>query len=220
MPQPGARFVAQMEEILHVYQRPYDVDYPQVCLDEIQKALRTTPRGSLPLEPGQPKREDHEYKRHGKCSLFLAVEPLAGFRKVWVSPQRTKLDFAQVLKELVDEVYVTAKKIVLVTDNLNIHHTACLYERFTPAEARRIASKLEWHYTPVHASWLNMAECELSVLRRQSLKSRLPDIETVTARVQVWQDERNQKQVGIDWRFTTEDARIKLKRLYPIVKVQ
>lgn len=220
MPQPGARFVAQMEEILEVYQRPYDADHPQVCLDEIQKALRTTPRGSLPLEPGQPKREDHEYKRQGKCSLFLAVEPLAGFRKVWVSPQRTKLDFAQVLKELVDEVYVTAKKIVLVTDNLNIHHTACLYERFTPAEARRIASKLEWHYTPVHASWLNMAECELSVLRRQSLKSRLPDIETVTAKAQAWQDERNQKQVGIDWRFTTEDARIKLKRLYPIVKVQ
>lgn len=220
MPQPGARFVAQMEEILEVYQRPYDADHPQVCLDEIQKALRTTPRGSLPLEPGQPKREDHEYKRQGKCSLFLAVEPLAGFRKVWVSSQRTKLDFAQVLKELVDEVYVTAKKIVLVTDNLNIHHTACLYERFTPAEARRIASKLEWHYTPVHASWLNMAECELSVLRRQSLKSRLPDIETVTAKAQAWQDERNQKQVGIDWRFTTEDARIKLKRLYPIVKVQ
>ena len=220
MPQPGARFVAQMEDVLEVYQRPYDPDYPQVCLDEIQKALRSTPRGSLPLEPGQPKREDHEYKRHGKCSLFLAVEPLAGFRKVWVSPQRTKLDFAQVLKDLVDDVYATAKKIVLVTDNLNIHHAACLYERFPPAEARRIANKIEWHYTPVHASWLNMAECELSVLRRQSLKSRLPDIETVTAKAHAWQDERNQKQVGIDWRFTTEDARIKLKRLYPIVKVQ
>ena len=124
------------------------------------------------------------------------------------------------LKELVDEVYPTAKKIVLVTDNLNIHHAACLYERFTPLEARRIANKIEWHYTPVHASWLNMAECELSALRRQSLKSRLPDMETVTARAKAWQEERNQKQVGIDWRFTTEDARIKLKRLYPIVKVQ
>jgi len=220
MPQPGARFVAQMQEILDVYQRPYDANYPQVCLDEIQKALRSTPRGSLPLEPGQAKREDHEYKRHGKCSVFLAVEPLAGFRQGWVTSQRTKLDFAQVLKELVDEVYATASKVVLVTDNLNIHHAACLYERFTPAEARRIANKIEWHYTPVHASWLNMAECELSVLRRQCLKSRLPDIETVTAKTKTWQEERNQKQVGIDWRFTTEDARIKLKRLYPIVKVQ
>jgi transposase len=220
MPKPGARFVAQMEEILDVYQQSYDADYPQVCLDEIQKALRSTPRGSLCLEPGQPKREDHEYKRQGKCSLFLAVEPLVGFRRVWVSQQRTKLDFAQVLKELVDDVYPTAKKIVLVTDNLNIHHAACLYERFRPAEARRIANKIEWHYTPVHASWLNMAECELSVLRRQSLKSRLPDIETVTAKANAWQEERNQKQVGIDWRFTTEDARIKLKRLYPIVKVR
>lgn len=209
-----------MEDVLDVYQRPYDPEYPNVCLDEIQKALRSTPRGALSVEPGKPRREDHEYKRHGKWSIFLAVEPLQGFRRVWVTPQRTKLDFAQVLKELVDEVYPHVKKLVLVVDNLNIHHAACLYERFPPAEARRIASKIEWHYTPEHASWLNIAECELSVLRRQCLKSRLPDIETVTARVTAWQDQRNEKQVGIDWRFTTEDARIKLKRLYPIVKVQ
>ena len=220
IPKPGSRFVAKMEDVLDVYQRPYDQDYPQVCLDEIQKALRSTPRGGLPVEPGKPRREDHEYKRHGKCSLFLAVEPLQGFRRVWVSPQRTKLDFAQVLKQLVDEVYPTAKKIVLVVDNLNIHHTACLYERFPPAEARRIAAKIEWHYTPVHASWLNIAECELSVLRRQCLKSRIADIETVIAQVDAWQEQRNDMQTGIDWRFTTEDARIKLKRLYPIVKVQ
>ena len=209
-----------MEDVLEVYQRPYDPDYPQVCLDEIQKALRSTPRGSLPVEPGKPKREDHEYKRHGKCSLFLAVEPLRGFRRVWVTEQRTKLEFAQVLKELVDEVYPTAKKIVLVVDNLNIHHAACLYERFPPAEARRIAAKIEWHYTPEHASWLNIAECELSVLRRQCLKSRLPDIEIVRQKALAWQNQRNEKQIGIDWRFTTLDARIKLKRLYPIVKVQ
>lgn len=209
-----------MEDILEVYQQPYNPDKPQVCLDEIQKALRSTPRGTLPMSTGKPKREDHEYKRHGKCSLFLAVEPLRGFRQVWVTPQRTKLDFAEVIKELVDKIYPTAHKIVLVTDNLNIHHPACLYERFTPAEARRIAAKLEWHYTPVHASWLNMAECELSALRRQSLKSRLPDMETVMAKAKAWQDERNGKQVGIDWRFTNVNARIKLKRLYPIVKVR
>ena len=139
---------------------------------------------------------------------------------MWVTYQRTKLDFAQVLKELVDEVYPDANKIVLVVDNLNIHHAACLYERFPPAEARRIAAKIEWHYTPVHASWLNIAECELSVLRRQCLKSRIADIETVIAQVDAWQEQRNDMQTGIDWRFTTEDARIKLKRLYPIVNVQ
>ena len=209
-----------MEAVLDVYQRPYDPDYPQVCLDEISKTLRSTPRGSLPLKPGQPRREDYEYKRHGQCALFLAVEPLRGFRRVWVSPRRTKLDIAQVLKDLVDEVYPEARQVVLVVDNLNIHHPACLYERFPPAEARRIAARIEWHYTPEHASWLNMAECELSVLRRQCLKSRLPDIETVAAKAQAWQDERNQTQTGIDWRFTTVDARIKLKRLYPIVNVQ
>lgn len=220
IPKPGARFVAKMEDVLDVYQRPYNPKRPQVCLDEIQKALRSTPRGSLPLEPGQPKRQDHEYQRHGKCSLFLAVEPLQGFRRVWVSHQRTKLDFALVLQALVDEVYPHAEQIVLVVDNLNIHHAACLYERFPPAQARRIASKIEWHYTPEHASWLNIAECELSVLRRQCLKSRLPDIEAVTNKVAAWEMERNAKQIGVDWRFTTEDARIKLKRLYPVVKVQ
>jgi len=220
IPKPGARFVAKMEDVLDVYQREYDPDYPQVCLDEIQKALRSTPRGSLPLEPGKPRREDHEYKRHGKCSLFLAVEPLQGFRQVWVKPRRTKLDFAEVLKDLVDKVYPNAKKIVLVADNLNIHHAASLYERYPPTEARRIAAKIEWHYTPEHASWLNIAECELSVLRRQCLKSRMMDSETVSTQVNAWQKKRNEEQIGIDWRFTTEDARIKLKRLYPIVKVQ
>jgi len=220
IPKPGARFVAKMEDVLDVYQRPYDPEYPQVCVDEISKTLRSTPRGSLPLEPGQPVREDYEYKRHGQCALFLAIEPLQGFRRVWVSPQRTKLDFALILKELVDVVYPDAKKIVLVVDNLNIHHPACLYERFPPAEARRIAAKIEWHYTPEHASWLNIAECELSVLRRQCLKSRIADIQTVTEKAIAWQDKRNEQQVGVDWRFTTEDARIKLKRLYPIVKVQ
>ena len=220
IPKPGARFVAKMEDVLDVYHRPYDPEYPQFCLDEISKTLHSTPRGALPIESGKPRREDYEYKRHGQCALFLGIEPLRGFRRVWVSSQRTKLDFALVLKELVDEVYPDAKKVVLVTDNLNIHHAACLYERFPPAEARRIAAKIEWHYKPEHASWLNIAECELSVVRRQCLKSRIANIETVIAKVNAWQEQRNETQIGIDWRFTTEDARIKLKRLYPIVNVQ
>jgi DDE superfamily endonuclease len=209
-----------MEDVLAVYQRPYDPRRPQVCLDEIQKTLRSTPRGAIPLQPRQPRREDYEYERHGHCALFLAVEPLGGFRQLWVSERRTLLDFAIVLRELVDDVYPDAEAIVLVVDNLNIHGPACLYERFEPVEARRIAERIEWHYTPEHASWLNIAECELSVLRRQCLKSNLPDIEAVRQKVNAWQERRNQTQATIDWRFTTEDARIKLKRLYPIVKVQ
>lgn len=172
------------------------------------------------MKPGQAQRQDYEYERQGTCSLFLAVEPLRGFRHVWVSSRRTKIDFADVLRDLVDIVYHDAETIVLVTDNLNIHHAACLYERFSPAEARRIAEKIEWHYTPEHGSWLNIAECELSVLKRQCLKPRLPDIETVEREAIAWQNQRNQRQVAVDWRFTTEDARIKLKRLYPVVKVQ
>lgn len=209
-----------MEDILAVYQRPYDPRHPQVCLDEIQKTLHATPRGTLPLQPGKPKREDYEYERHGHCALFLAVEPLRGFRQVWVHERRTLLDFAHVLRDLVDTVYPDVERIVLVVDNLNIHGPACLYERFPPAEARRIAEKIEWHYTPEHASWLNIAECELSVLKRQCLNARLPDIDTVKQKTAAWQERRNQTQSTIDWRFTTEDARIKLKRLYPIVKVQ
>lgn len=209
-----------MEDVLAVYQRPYDPQRPMVCFDEIQKTLRSTPRGHIPLQPGQPVREDYEYQRAGKCSLFLAVEPLAGYPRVWVRPQRTKMDCAEVLKELIDEVYPEAEKIVLVADNLNIHHPACLYERFAPTEARRLAEKIEWHYTPEHASWLNIAECELSVLKRQCLRSRLPDIQSVSNRVAAWELMRNQHQNCIDWRFTNVDARIKLKRLYPIVNVQ
>ena len=209
-----------MEDVLAVYQRHYDPKRPQVCLDEIQKELRSTPRGQLPAQPSQPARQDHEYARHGKCSIFLAVEPLVGFRQVWTTHQRTKLDFAEVLRGLVDDVYPEADCIVLVVDNLNIHHPACLYERFPPAEARRIAEKIEWHYTPEHASWLNIAECELSVLKRQCLKRRLPDLGTVQREVSAWQGRRNKALTIIDWRFTTEDARIKLKRLYPVINVQ
>jgi transposase len=209
-----------MEDVLTVYQRAYTPNRPVICLDEIQKALRSTPRGRIRMKSGAPWREDYEYKRHDKCSLFLAVEPLAGFRKVWVSQRRTQLDFALVIKELLDDVYPEAEKIILVVDNLNIHHPAALYQRFPPAEARRLAARIEWHYTPEHGSWLNMAECELSVLRRQSLRARVSDIATVREKAAAWEANRNQRQIGIDWQFTTDDARIKLKRLYPIVNVQ
>ena len=207
-----------MEDVLSVYQQPYDPKRPQVCLDEIQKALRSTPRGDIPLQ--RPKREDYEYRRAGKCALFLAVEPLVGRRYVWVRPQRRKVDCAEVIKELVDVIYPEAEKIILVVDNLNIHHPACLYERFPPAEARRLAEHIEWHYTPEHASWLNIAEIELSVLKRQCLRPRIADIEAVRHKVAAWQVRRNGNQAKVDWRFTTADARIKLKRLYPVVNVQ
>ncbi len=159
------------------------------------------------------------YSTLPSAAVVLGIEPLTGFRRVWVRERRTKADFAYVLRDLVDEVYPDAELIVLVVDNLNIHHPACLYEAFPPAEVRRIAEKLEWHYTPEHASWLNIPECELSVLRRQCLNRRIPDIGTVQAEVAAWEQARNSARVHIDWRFTTADARIKLKRLYPVVNV-
>ena len=215
---PSARFVAKMEDVLDVYQLPYDPRFPQVCFDEGGKELRSTPEGTLPLEPGAPLRQDYEYQRHGKANLFLWVEPLAGRRGVRVTEQHTAQDMAQVLRFLVDEEYPEAEKIRLVTDNLNIHTPACLYATFEPEEAHRIANKIEWHYTPEHGSWLNMAECELSVLQRQCLDRRIPDQETLTTEVAAWERRRNNAQVGIHWRFTTEEARIKLRRLYPVVK--
>jgi hypothetical protein len=209
-----------MEDVLAVYQRPYNPRRPQVCLDEKATCLRSTPRGRLPLQPGRPAREDYEYQRHGTCAIFLAVEPLRGYRRVWVHPRRTQLDFAEVVRCLVDDIYPDAEVIVLVVDNLNTHHAAALYERFPASEARRLAEKIEWHYTPEHASWLNIAECELSALQRQCLSPRLPDIDTVRRNLAAWERQRNTRQVTIDWRFTTSDARIKLRRLYPVVKVQ
>jgi hypothetical protein len=209
-----------MEDVLEVYQRPYDPQRPVVCLDETSKALRDTPRGHLPLEPGQPERQDYEYARHGVSNLFLAVEPLQGRRRVRVTERRTGQDFAEQLRVLVEEDYPQAEVIVLVTDNLNTHTLACLYERFAPDQARRIARKLEWHYTPEHGSWLNIAECELSVLARQCLDRRIPDRATLAQEVAAWEARRNAAKVTIDWQFTTAEARIKLKRLYPVLKEQ
>ncbi len=207
-----------MEDVLDVYQRPYDPDRPVVCLDEVRKELHSTPRGALPVQPGQTACEDYEYARHGTANLFLSVEPLCGYRRVRVTDRRTKLDFAEALRCVVDEDYPDAAVVVLVTDKLNTHTPGCLYERFEPAEARRIASKLEWHYTPEHGSWLNMAECELAVLSSQCLNRRIPDRATLEREVAAWEHDRNATEATIDWQFTTADARVKLKRLYPVLK--
>ena len=206
-----------MEDVLAVYHRPYDPARPVICLDERSKALRGTPRGGLPPRPGVCRREDYEYERHGVCNIFLWVEPLAGRREVRVTDRRTAVDFAEQLRELVEVAYPHAEKIALVTDNLNTHSPHALYERYAPAQARRIAQKLEWHYTPEHGSWLNMAEIELSALSRQCLSRRMDRQQTVAREAAVWESERNQAHTKVDWQFTTADARIKLKRLYPIV---
>lgn len=217
---PSARYVAKMEDVLEVYARPYDVKRPLVCLDETSKELHGTPRGTLPMESDQPRRQDYEYERHGVCNLFLATEPLRGRRKVRVTDRRTAQDFAEQLRILVDEDYPDADTVVLVVDNLNTHGPACLYERFEPATARRIAAKLEWHHTPEHGSWLNIAECELSVLASQCLRRRIPDKASLIREVAAWESRRNAAHASVDWQFTTADARTKLKRLYPVLKEQ
>jgi hypothetical protein len=209
-----------MEDVLAIYARPYDPKRPVVCLDEASKELHSTPRGSLALAPDQPRRQDYEYERHGVCNLFMALEPLTGRRKVRVTERRTAQDFAEELRTLIDEDQPDADVVVLVTDNLNTHGPACLYARFEPAEARRIAAKLEWHYTPEHGSWLNIAECELSVLASQCLSQRMPDKPTLVREVAAWEKRRNAVHVIVDWQFKAEDARIKLKRLYPVLKEQ
>lgn len=207
-----------MEDVLEVYHRPYDPRRPVVCLDERPKTLRGTPRGEILARPGRAARQDYEYERNGSCNVFLWVEPLAGKREVCVTQRRTALDFADQLRSLSDEVYAEAERIVLVVDNLNTHTAAALYERFAPAEARRIASRFEWHFTPEHGSWLNMAECELSVLSRQCLRRRLVSIAQVAREVAAWQARREQANATIRWQFTTADARIKLRRLYPEIR--
>ena len=214
---PSARYVAKMEDVLAVYARPYDALHPVVCLDEVSKELHTTPHGALPMASGQPQRQDYEYARQGVCNLFLAVEPLTGQRTVRVTARRTAQDFADELRILVEESYPNAETVVLVTDNLNTHTLACLYSRFAPEQARRIAARIEWHYTPEHGSWLNVAECELSVLSRQCLKRRMGSQAHLEQEVHAWQQRRNAMQVTVDWQFTTADARIKLKRLYPVL---
>jgi transposase len=214
-PKANAEFVWRMEEVLAVYTRPYDPRFPQVCMDELSKQLVADARPSLPVHSGRPARVDYEYERNGTANVFLFCEPLRGQRWVTVTERRTATDWAHQIKDLVETRYPDAERIVLVADNLNTHTPAALYATFPPAEAKRLADKLEIHYTPKHGSWLNMAEIELSVLGRQCLDRRIPDMDTLKTEATAWQDRRNSSGSGIDWRFTTDDARIKLKRLYP-----
>ncbi len=207
-----------MEDVLEVYTRPYDPRRPQVCLDETSRQLLADVTPPLPVAPGTPARQDYEYVRGGVVNLFVACEPLRGWRHVTVSDRRTRIDWAHCIKDLVDVHYPEAEAIVLVMDNLNIHSPASLYEAFPPAEAKRLADRLEIHYTPKHGSWLDMAEIEIGALAAQCLDRRLPDRSTLTRAVAAWETARNAASTTLNWRFTTADARIKLKHLYPAIE--
>jgi hypothetical protein len=218
-PQANAAFVCAMEDVLEVYTQPYDPAYPVVCLDETSKQLVAETRTPLPAEPGQPVRVDYEYERCGTANLFMTFEPLAGQRHVTVTEHRTAVDFARVVRDLLEVRYPHAERVVLVMDNLNTHTPAALYAAFEPAVARRLVERLEIHHTPKHGSWLNMAEIELSVLSRQCLDRRVADADTLAHEVAAWEQARNAIARPVDWRFTTPDARIKLKRLYPSIEL-
>ncbi len=204
-----------MESVLSVYQRFDHPDFPFVCLDEAMKQLVLETTAPIPAQAQQPERFDYQYERNGTANLFMVCNPVEGWRTVEVTKQRTAIDYAHLLKKLVDDYYPEAFVITVVQDNLNTHTPASLYKAFEPAEARRIINRLDFCYTPKHGSWLNMAEIELSILSRQCLDRRIPDLTTLREEVTSWCEERNRKETWINWRFTTEDARIKLKRLYP-----
>jgi hypothetical protein len=214
-PKHNAEFVASMEDVLDIYERPYDSQFPVVCMDEQPVQLIGETRISLPIEAGQPKRYDYEYRRNGTAVNFMFTEPLASWRKVNIRRTKTMIDWAQEIQLLLDVDYPDVKKVVLICDNLNTHKIAALYVAFEPQEAKRLRDRLEIHYTPKHGSWLNIAEIELSVLTRQCLRRRIPNIEMLQQQTQAWYEKRNVKQKSVDWQFTCEDARIKLKRLYP-----
>ncbi len=201
---------------MEVYQRPYDPLYPVVCMDESSKQLIGEVSAPIPAAPGHPVLMDDEYERNGVAEIFIDVEPLAGIRNVAVTERRTKIDWAKYIREMLEVRYSSADKVVLVMDNLNTHNISSFYEAFAPEEALRLAQRLEIHHTPKHGSWLNIAEIELSVLKRQCLPERVPEIELMRKMVAVWNRGRNTKQTPVNWQFTTSDARIKLKRLYPI----
>ena len=215
-PQQDAAFVCQMEQVLEVYKRPYDPRRPVVCMDEQPKQLISEVSQPIPVAPGQPARIDYEYVREGVCTVWMFVEPLGGWRSVRVSGTKTAVDWAHQVKSLVDDPrYAQAERITLVCDNLNTHVWTSLYQAFPPAEALRIAGKLELVHTPKHGSWLNIAESELSVLTRQCLASRIDTQQAAAQAAQAWNEDRNTRQIGVDWQFTTADARTKLKYLYP-----
>jgi hypothetical protein len=204
-----------MEDILEVYKLPYSKSRPLICIDESSKQLIKEVRTPIPAQPGEPEKYDSEYERNGVCNLFMIFAPLEGWRHIKVTDRRTKSDWAECIKEVVDVHFPHAEKIVLVEDNLNTHKPASLYEAFTPEEALRISKRIEFHYTPKHGSWLDMAEIELSVLMSQCLNRRIEDKETLKQEVAAWEKQRNADLTKVNWRFTTEDARIKLKKLYP-----
>jgi hypothetical protein len=206
-----------MEDVLRVYHRPYNPLYPVVCMDESNKQLVEHVKKPLPCQPGKPLRVDDEYIRKGVADIFMAVEPLVGKRFVMITEKRTRLEWAVFIRELLDVHYPEAEKIVLVMDNLNTHDEASLYHSFSAEEADRLANRLEIHFTPIHGSWLNMAEIELSVLVSQCLDRRIPDIEEMTREIKAWETCRNNENAKINWQFTTEEARIKLRRLYPTI---
>jgi hypothetical protein len=214
-PEANAAFVANMEDVLEVYQRPRDPARPVVCLDETSKQLIVETRAPIPAKPGQKARHDYEYARNGVANLFMMFAPLEGWRHVKVTDRHAAVDYAQVLKDLSDTHFPNAAKIVLVQDNLSTHTTASLYKAFPAAEARRLVERFDWHYTPKHGSWLNMAESELGVLSTQCLDRRIPDKPELVEEVAAWEKNRNKHHAKADWQFTTADARVKLKRLYP-----
>lgn len=219
-PEQNAEFVARMEDVLEVYRRPYDPQRPVVCLDEQPTQLVGETRRFIPAQPGQPERYDYEYERRGTAINFMLTEPLGGWRKVNVRETKTAIDLAQEIKELLDVDFPDAQTVVLVWDNLNTHTPASLYKAFEPAEARRLLERLEIHYTPKHGSWLDVAEIELSVFTKQCLARRIDDIDTLRREAKAWADARNAAQTGVDWQFTNEQARVKLKHLYPQVTLK
>ena len=204
-----------MEDVLEVYHRPHDPDRPVVCLDETSKQLIAETRVPIPAKPGHPKRYDYEYERNGTANLFMMFVPLEGWRHVQVTDRHTAVDYARILKDLSDTHFPNVSQIVLVQDNLKTHKPASLYEAFPAAEARRLVERFEWHYTPKHGSWLDMAESELSVLSGQCLDRRITDKQTLVKEIAAWEATRNKNNAKADWQFTTSDARVKLKRLYP-----
>jgi hypothetical protein len=206
-----------MEDVLDVYKRPHDPARPLVCLDEVSKQLVEETRTPKPMQPGQPARHDYEYKRNGTANMFMLFAPLEGWRHVEVTERRTAIDYAKILRDLADIHFPSASKIVLVQDNLNTHAPASLYEAFEPTEARRIIERFEWHYTPKHGSWLNLAESELAVLSGQCLDRRIPDAAKLKTEVAAWRTHRNTHNAKADWHFTSAEARVKLKSLYPAI---
>lgn len=218
-PEQNAAFVANMEDVLEIYKRPYNPAVPVVCMDEQPTQLTKETRTKIAAEPGKPERVDYEYERNGTAENFMFTEPLGSWRKVNVREHRTAIDWAYEIKELLDKDYPEAEKVIMICDNLNTHTIASLYEAFEPKQARRLAERLEIHYTPKHGSWLNVAEIELSVFTKQCLDRRIPDMATLQQESKAWYCERNVNQKLVDWQFTTQDARVKLKRLYPQVKM-